>query len=81
MMEERQTHLSFELVQTTHFGELGFGQLVVRVVLERLPKVPLCHALIVHVEVGLAPEVEGLDIVRLPFQQDPHHGHYPCSFT
>ena len=46
--------LSFVLVQAAHFGKLGLGQLVLRIILKCLTKVALGHALIIHVEVGPA---------------------------
>lgn len=70
-------NLSFVLVQAADFGELGLSELVLGIVLECLSKVALGHALIIHVEVGLASQEERLDIVGLPFQQQPHHCHHP----
>ena len=72
--------LSFVLVQAAHFGELSLGHLMLGVILECFPKVALGHALVIHVEVGLASKKEGLDIVGLPFQQKPHHCHHPWTF-
>ena len=75
-MGEALADLSFVPIQAAHFGELGLSQLVLGIVLECLSKVALGHALIVHVEVGLASEEESRDIVRLSFQQEPHHCHH-----
>ncbi len=68
--------LSLLLVQGAHFGELCFGLFVVGVILEGLTIVALGHALIIHVEVGLASQEQGLHIVGLALQQDAHHGHH-----
>ena len=75
-MGEALADLSFVLVQAAHFGELGLSQLVLGIILECLSKVALCHALVIHVEVRLASQEESLDVVRLPFQQEPHHCHH-----